>query len=56
MSLSVGVTCGIATQLMLDGHKAFNTPGVLAPYTTDLCDPIREKIEFEGVKMVEKTL
>ena len=56
MSLSVGVTCGIATQLLLDGHKAFTTPGVIAPYTPAICDPIREKVEFEGVKMVERTL
>lgn len=25
MSVSVGVTCGIATQLLLDGHKSFTT-------------------------------
>ncbi|OBT46460.1 hypothetical protein VE00_03343 [Pseudogymnoascus sp. WSF 3629] len=56
MSLSVGVTCGIATQLLLDGHKAFTTPGVMAPYTPAICDPIREKVELEGVKMIEKTL
>ena len=56
MSLSVGVTCGIATQLLLDGHKAFTTPGVMAPYTPEICDPIREKVELEGVKMIEKTL
>ena len=32
MAGSVGVTCGIATQLLLDGHQALNVPGVLAPY------------------------
>ncbi|TVY91206.1 Saccharopine dehydrogenase [NADP(+),L-glutamate-forming] [Lachnellula willkommii] len=56
MSLSVGVTCGIATQPLLDGHKAFTTPGVIAPYTPAICNPICEKLELEGVKMVEKTL
>lgn len=56
MSLSVGVTCGVAMQLMLDGHEAFNRPGVFAPYTTAMCDPIRERVEREGVEMVEKTL
>jgi saccharopine dehydrogenase (NADP+, L-glutamate forming) len=56
MALSVGVTCGIATQLLLDGHPALSKPGVLAPYKKEICDPIRELVEKEGVKMVEKTL
>ena len=56
MSLSVGITCGIATQLLLDGHPALNTPGVLAPYKKEVCDPIRELVENEGVKMVEKRI
>lgn len=54
MAKSVGVTCGIATQLLLDGHEALNTPGVLAPYKKEICDPIRELVEKEGIKMVEK--
>ena len=56
MSKSVGVTCGIAAQLLLDGHPALNTPGVLAPYKKGICDPIRELLEKEGIKMVEKVL
>ncbi|KAH8719538.1 hypothetical protein GQ44DRAFT_751600 [Phaeosphaeriaceae sp. PMI808] len=36
MALSVGVTCGIATQLLLDGRPAVRRPGALAPYTKDL--------------------
>ncbi|CAD6573599.1 MAG: hypothetical protein ASARMPREDX12_006128 [Alectoria sarmentosa] len=56
MSKSVGVTCGIATQLLLDGHPALNIPGVLAPYEKEICDPIRELVEREGINMVEKTL
>ena len=56
MSKSVGVTCGIATQLLLDGHPALNTPGIVAPYEKAICDPIRELVEREGIKMVEKTL
>ncbi|KAF2828259.1 Saccharopine dehydrogenase [Ophiobolus disseminans] len=54
MALSVGVTCGIATQLLMDGHPAVCKPGVLAPYTKEICDPIRELLEQEGVVMVEK--
>ncbi|KAK9240394.1 Saccharopine dehydrogenase [Lipomyces kononenkoae] len=56
MALSVGLTCGIATQLLLDGHPALNTPGLLAPYRKEICDPIREIVEREGIKMVEKVL
>lgn len=56
MSRSVGVTCGIAAQLLLDGHPALNTPGVLAPYKKEICDPIREKLELEGIVMVENIL
>ena len=55
MQLSVGATCGIATQLLLDGHPALTTPGVLAPYEKAICDPIRTLVEKEGVKMVEAT-
>ena len=56
MSKPVGVTCGVATQLLLDGHPALNTPGVLAPYENEICDPIRELVEREGIKIVEKIL
>jgi saccharopine dehydrogenase-like NADP-dependent oxidoreductase len=51
MAITVGVPCGIATQLVLDG--VINTPGVLAPYTKELCDPIIELLEKEGLGMVE---
>ncbi|KAH8091818.1 saccharopine dehydrogenase [Cristinia sonorae] len=54
MALHVGVPCGIATQLILDG--VINTPGVLAPYTREICDPIREILESEGLGMVERVL
>lgn len=56
MARSVGVTCGIATQLLLDGNPAFNKPGILAPYTKELCDPIRDKLEVEGIEMHEAKL
>lgn len=54
MALTVGLPCGIATQLVLDG--VISTPGVLAPYTKEICDPIREILEKEGVGLVEKVL
>jgi saccharopine dehydrogenase (NADP+, L-glutamate forming) len=56
MALSVGVTCGVATQLLLDGHLALNVPGILAPYKKEICDPIREIVAREGVKLVEKAV
>lgn len=56
MALSVGVTCGIAAQLLLDDHPALTKPGVLAPYTKEICDPIRALVEKEGVKMVERAV
>ncbi|KAH7925983.1 hypothetical protein BV22DRAFT_1010079 [Leucogyrophana mollusca] len=54
MALTVGVPCGIATQLVLDG--VFKTPGVHAPYTREYCDPIRAILEREGLGLVEKVL
>ncbi|CAG7962472.1 unnamed protein product [Penicillium nalgiovense] len=56
MALSVGVTCGVATQLLLDGHPALRTPGILAPYKKEICDPIREAVACERVKLVEKVM
>lgn len=57
MSLSVGVTCGIAAQLLLDGHiPALTSPGVLAPYSTAICDLICERLEQEGIEMVENII
>ena len=54
MALTVGLPCGIATQLVLDG--VISTPGVLAPYTKEICDPIRKILESEGLGLVEKVL
>jgi len=54
MAVTVGIPCGIATQLVLDG--VFNTPGVHAPYTKEICDPIREILESEGLGLVERVL
>ena len=54
MALTVGLPCGIATQLVLDG--VLREPGVHAPYTKEICDPIREILEKEGLGMVERVL
>jgi len=54
MALTVGVPCGIATQLILDG--VLKKPGVHAPYTPDVCDPLRKELEAEGLGLIERTL
>jgi len=54
MALTVGVPCGIATQMVLDG--TLSTPGVLVPYSKEICDPLRERLEQEGITMVERVL
>ncbi|POY73892.1 putative Saccharopine dehydrogenase (NADP(+), L-glutamate-forming) [Rhodotorula taiwanensis] len=54
MAKLVGVPCGIATQLVLDG--VISGKGILAPYTMDIVKPIMEALEAEGITMVEKTL
>ena len=54
MALTVGLPCGIATQLVLDGKLA--QPGVHAPYAREICEPIREVLEKEGLGMVERVL
>jgi hypothetical protein len=54
MALTVGLPCGIATQLMLDG--VLSGPGVHAPYSKDVCDAIRTVLEREGLGLIEKVL
>ena len=54
MALLVGLPAGIATQLVLDGR--IKRTGVSAPYDKELCDPIIEVLEREGVSMVEEVL
>lgn len=54
MARTVGVPCGIAVQLILDGEPALSKVGVHAPYTKEVCDPLREKLEAEGIGMVER--
>lgn len=54
MALTVGLPCGIATQLVLDG--VLSEPGIQAPYTKAICDPLREILEKEGLGLVEKVL
>ena len=54
MAKLVGLPCGIAVQLVLDG--IISTPGVLAPYNRELVDILMKEVEKEGITMVEKDL
>ncbi|KAJ2741787.1 saccharopine dehydrogenase (NADP+, L-glutamate-forming), partial [Coemansia sp. BCRC 34301] len=54
MAKTVGVPCGIATQLILDG-KITNT-GIIAPMTPDIYQPIMDLLPSEGINAVEETI
>jgi len=43
MARTVGIPCGIAVQLVLDG--IIKAPAVLEPYTKETCDTIHERLE-----------
>lgn len=53
MAKTVGVPCGIATQLILDGK--LNKAGVIAPMTPDVYQPIMDLLPSEGINAVEQT-
>lgn len=54
MALTVGLPCGIATQMVLDG--TLNIPGVHAPYSKEICDPLRGVLESHGLGLKEHVL
>ncbi|KAJ3200837.1 hypothetical protein HDU82_008569 [Entophlyctis luteolus] len=51
MATTVGVPCGIATQLILDGK--LKRRGIIAPMDAEINDPILEALEKEGVFMTD---
>lgn len=53
MSQSVGITCGIATRMVLEGK--IKDRGVLSPITRDIYNPILNELEKKGIKMVEES-
>ncbi|KAJ1667357.1 saccharopine dehydrogenase (NADP+, L-glutamate-forming) [Coemansia sp. RSA 1813] len=53
MAKTVGVPCGIATQLILDGK--LTATGVVAPMTPDIYQPIMDLLPSEGINAVEET-
>ncbi|KAJ2372240.1 saccharopine dehydrogenase (NADP+, L-glutamate-forming) [Coemansia sp. RSA 2607] len=54
MAKTVGVPCGIATQLILDGK--ITATGVVAPMTPEIYQPIMDLLPSEGINAVEETL
>ena len=54
MARYVGVPCGIAVQMVLDGF--FGAPGIYAPHSKEVCEPIRRELETMGMGLVEKVL
>ncbi|KAJ3018268.1 hypothetical protein HKX48_002999 [Thoreauomyces humboldtii] len=54
MATTVGVPCGIATQLILDGK--ITRHGVLAPMDMELAGPLITALEAEGIRMVDEIL
>jgi saccharopine dehydrogenase-like NADP-dependent oxidoreductase len=54
MARTVGLPCGIATQMVLD--KVLKETGVLVPYTEEVCQLLRVQLEKEGLGFVEKVL
>lgn len=57
MAKLVGVPCAIATRLILEGNTALKQKGkIVAPYSAEVCDPIRLELEKEGIALQERYL
>lgn len=54
MAKTVGVPCGVAVQLILDGK--LKEKGVLAPMSMAVCKPFITTLEKEGITMVEEII
>jgi len=54
MARSVGVPCGIAAQLILDGE--LNTPGILAPMTEEINGPLYRELVKENIVCQEEVI
>ncbi|CAG8806369.1 35829_t:CDS:2, partial [Racocetra persica] len=52
MARTVGIPCGIAAQLVLDG--VINQKGILTPYTPEINNPIIKALEEEGIKVIDE--
>ncbi|KAH8826261.1 saccharopine dehydrogenase [Flagelloscypha sp. PMI_526] len=56
MALLVGIPCGIAARMILNGEPLLTRPGVHGPYDPAVAAILREACENEGIGMVEKVL
>lgn len=54
MAKLVGVPCGVAVKLVLDG--TISDKGVLAPMTTKINDPLIKELKKYGIECTEKTV
>ena len=54
MARTVGVPCGIAVDLILQGK--ISKRGILAPMTKEINEPLLEKLEQHGIAMVDAIL
>ncbi|WFC95020.1 saccharopine dehydrogenase (NADP+, L-glutamate-forming) [Malassezia brasiliensis] len=54
MARLVGMPCGVAARLLLQGDPALKKPGVLAPYSMDIVEPIRQALVEEGIALEER--
>lgn len=54
MARSTGTMCGIMVQMLLDGHTDVARPGLVRPYAPGACRVMKEKLEAEGLAMVER--
>ncbi|OJJ49451.1 hypothetical protein ASPZODRAFT_150337 [Penicilliopsis zonata CBS 506.65] len=55
MAKTVGVPCGVAVKLVLDG--TISQKGVVAPMSWDVCEPLIKTLKDDyGIEMIEKTL
>ena len=54
MARLVGTPCAIATKLVLNG--TISKPGILAPMSPDINDPLMEELKKYGIECKEQTL
>lgn len=54
MAKLVGVPCGVAARLLLEGNPGLKQVGILAPYTPEIAEPIRLALVAEGIALEER--
>ncbi|EKD17969.1 uncharacterized protein L3040_004509 [Drepanopeziza brunnea f. sp. 'multigermtubi'] len=54
MAKLVGVPCGVAVKLVLDG--TINEKGVIAPMSSKINDPLMKELKKYGIELVEKVI